>query len=487
MKSISLKLLLVCGSLFVLSSCSGVKDRCTNCTPTGNATLNLTLSDTPPTGVSVVSFTLPISGISLTPSTGSPVSVFSGGSFELTHLVSDSTPVAVGVAVPAGSYTSINVTLGTSSGIFFNGSGSAITVGGNVCVTGAFCNLPNGAATTISVPITLSITENQAQWIGLDMNLSNAITPSNGITVDFTQTGVLAALTTPRTNIPSGDVDSIDDWTGLVTAYTSGSSITVKSGTRGTMVATITSATTYDDPQNLCTGFTNIATCISTANPTVVSVQAYLTNTGAINVSEIDVIGTSSSDSVEGFIYPSSCNGAGSFGLILFDSTVISGNTTLTSLPYGSGFCLTMNPTAVFLVDTGLLTTAIPSGASQSGFLSPSDMAIGQVVRVQVSNVTAGTLVDATANSVLLRYSRISGTVNTVSASNFSINGAPAYLGFTLPPVAATFINNTIFEGVTGASGLASPRPVAIRALFFKNSGTSPVSTASFIAAKVRA
>jgi len=483
MKSKAFTLLLLSGVLFALTSCSGVKNACTSCTPTGNATLNLTLSDTPPTGVNIISFTMPIVGISLTPSTGSPVSVFSSGTFELTHLQSDSDPIAVGVSVPAGSYTSVNVTLGTSTGIFVNASGATI----GTCVVNALCTLPNGAATTISIPVTLTLTANQVSWIGLDVNLNNVITTSNGISIDFTQTGVMTALTTPRTNIPSGDVDSIDDWTGLVTAYTSGSSITVKSGTRGTMVATITSATTYDDPQNLCTGFTNIATCISTANPTVVSVQAYLTNTGAINVSEIDVIGTSSSDSVEGFIYPSSCNGAGSFGLILFDSTVISGNTTLTSLPYGSGFCLTMNPTAVFLVDTGLLTTAIPSGASQSGFLSPSDMAIGQVVRVQVSNVTAGTLVDATANSVLLRYSRISGTVNTVSASNFSINGAPAYLGFTLPPVAATFINNTIFEGVTGASGLASPRPVAIRALFFKNSGTSPVSTASFIAAKVRA
>jgi hypothetical protein len=483
MKSKAFTLLLLSGVLFALTSCSGVKNACTSCTPTGNAALNLTLSDTPPTGVNIISFTMPIVGISLTPSTGSPVSVFSSGTFELTHLQSDSDPIAVGVSVPAGSYTSVNVTLGTSTGIFVNASGATI----GTCVVNALCTLPNGAATTISIPVTLTLTANQVSWIGLDVNLNNVITTSNGISIDFTQTGVMTALTTPRTNIPSGDVDSIDDWTGLVTAYTSGSSITVKSGTRGTMVATITSATTYDDPQNLCTGFTNIATCISTANPTVVSVQAYLTNTGAINVSEIDVIGTSSSDSVEGFIYPSSCNGAGSFGLILFDSTVISGNTTLTSLPYGSGFCLTMNPTAVFLVDTGLLTTAIPSGASQSGFLSPSDMAIGQVVRVQVSNVTAGTLVDATANSVLLRYSRISGTVNTVSASNFSINGAPAYLGFTLPPVAATFINNTIFEGVTGASGLASPRPVAIRALFFKNSGTSPVSTASFIAAKVRA
>jgi hypothetical protein len=494
MKFKAFTLLLLCGVLFALTSCSGVKTVCTtNCGGGGNATLNLTLSDTPPTGVNIVSFTLPIVGISLTPSTGSPVSVFSTGNFELTHLQSDSAPIAVGVSVPAGSYTSINVTLGTSSGIFVNASGSTITYGTNTCVANAVCALPGGAATTISIPVTLSLTANQVHWVGLDVNLNNAITSSNGISIDFTQTGVMSVLTTPRTNIPSGDVDSIDDFTGLVTAYAKGSSITVKSGTRGTMVATITSTTTFDDPQSLCSGSPSVADCISasTATPFVVSVQAYLTNTGAINVSEVDVIdsSTTATDQVEGFIYPTSTSScSGGFGLLLFDDAVTTGNSTLTGLTYGAGFCLTISPTAVFLVDTGLLNNALPTaGASQAGFQSPNDIAVGQMVRVHVSNVTAGTLVGATVNSVLLRYSRISGTVNAVSGQNFSINGAPAYLGFTLPPVVATFINGTIFEGATDISGLSSPtaRPVAIRALYFPK--TSPVSSASFIAAKVRA
>jgi hypothetical protein len=464
-----------------------VKDRCTNCTPTGNATLNLTISDTPPTGVSVVSFTLPISGISLTPSTGSPVSVFAGGSFELTHLVSDSTPVATGASVPAGSYTAINVTLGTSTGIFVNSSGGTITVGGVACVANAICNLPNGAATTITIPLTLSLTSNQEQWVGLDVKLNNAITSTNGITVDFTQASVMTALTTPRTNVPIGAVDSIDDFSGVVTAYTPGSSITVKSGTRGTMVATIPSTTTYDDPQGLCTGVSSIANCISSSGKTVVSLQAYLTNTGAISVSEIDVIDTSGSDAVEGFIFPSTCNNGNNVGLILFDSTVISGNSTLTGLTYGAGFCLTISPSAVFVADTGLLSSAIGT-AAQPGFTSSSNLAMGQVVRVQVSNVTAGTLVSATANTVLLRYSRISGTVNLVSANNFSLNvtSVPAYFGFTLSPLVATYPNNTIFEGVTGATSLTASQSVGIRALYFPGP-TTPLTGASFFAAKVRA
>src|SRR5260370_35842490 len=70
-----------------LSSCSGVHNRCvTNCGGNGNALLTVSISDTPPTNTTVVSFTLPIIGISLTSSSGSQVSVLSSGTaanFEL--------------------------------------------------------------------------------------------------------------------------------------------------------------------------------------------------------------------------------------------------------------------------------------------------------------------------------------------------------------------------------------------------------------------
>src|ERR1700675_2768947 len=180
-------------AILSLSSCSGTKNRCTMNCGGNNGTLNLTLSDTPPTGVTVLSFLFPISGITLTPNTGSQISVFSGATLELTRLQSDTSAVATGLPVPAGSYKSINVTIGTSSGKFFNESGGAI----GTCVAGAVCALPAGGATTISVPLSLTISSNTPQWVGLDINLNNAITTAGGITVDFTQANVLTATTTP--------------------------------------------------------------------------------------------------------------------------------------------------------------------------------------------------------------------------------------------------------------------------------------------------
>src|SRR5258708_25775430 len=118
-----------------LASCSGPKNHCVTSCGGNNGTLPLTLSDPPPAGVTVLSYLLPISGITLTPNTGSQISVFSGATLELTRLQSDTSAVATGVSVPAGSYKAINVTLGTSRGQFFNASGA--TVGG--CSAAAVC------------------------------------------------------------------------------------------------------------------------------------------------------------------------------------------------------------------------------------------------------------------------------------------------------------------------------------------------------------
>src|SRR5260221_12376673 len=100
--------LAVFAAVLSLSSCSGTKNHCvTNCGG-NNGTLTLTLSDTPPAGVTVLSYLLPISGITLTPNTGSQISVFSGATLELTRPQSDTSAVATGVSVPAGPYKAVD-------------------------------------------------------------------------------------------------------------------------------------------------------------------------------------------------------------------------------------------------------------------------------------------------------------------------------------------------------------------------------------------
>jgi len=466
--------------IFALTSCSGTKQVvCTQNCGSGS-TLNLTLSDTPPTGVTVLSFTLPISGISLTPSTGSAVSVYSGGTFELTRLQPDTSGVTVNTSVPAGSYTAINVNVGTSSGVFINSSGSSITSSAGTCANGAVCALPAGAAHQFTIPVNLTFSSGgSSQWLGLDFNLNNAITTSGGITVDFAQSNVLKVLTTPPTGIASGHTANIDDFTGAVTDISS-SSITVTSTVRGNLTAAISSSTSVFDPQGLC-GATAAISCIKTGE--VIGLQGVLSTAGTITASSLDVIETASSpaDEVEGTIYGSSCNGSGTFGLILSDSTIFSGSSPLASAKFGQVVCLTVSPTATFVIDTGILTgqAGVPTAV---GFNSSSDILAGQTVRAKLTGAATGTnAINATATALILRFSRLTATVGTGGATNFTISGLPAYItAFTGSPQVATYTNATLFEGVSGGSNLTNGDSVSISALML-NGVTPP-----FQAAKVR-
>jgi hypothetical protein len=485
--------ILALGSVALLTSCSGLGTQpCDNCGGGGNANLTISLYDTPPTGTSILSFTLPIAGISLTPSSGSPVSVTTAvSSTELTRLQTESTVIVDQASVAADSYTSINVTIGPTSStnnLFVNTSGSAITYSGGTCANNTVCTLPVGAIFTVSIPISLTLANNQNQWIGLDFNLNRAITSSNGISVDFSQTGVLTATTTTRAGIPSGSVDTMQDFTGVVTAYTPNSSITVRSGISGvSLTASLSSATEYDLAPVIysnCSG--TAAACVAVGS--TVSIDTNVSASGTFAATEVDVLDSTSVDEVEGIILPTST--AGVVQLVLADKVSTSGNAVLSAPTTTAGTILFLTATTPnFSVDTKTLSSQIIQPVI--GFAGSGDLLGGQVVRAQVTNVVSGSGgITALANNVLLRYSRLSGTVNKVTTNVFTIANLPGYI-YSLNPTMSTsaaqvltYPNLTAFDGVTSLTDLRfqNATSVSIRALYLN----SPPATYPFQAAKVR-
>ena len=481
--------LLAAVAVLPLASCSGLKSSSvctTNCT-TGNATLNITMYDTPPTGVDILSFTLPIVGISLTPSTGSPVAVTTAvSSVEATRLQTDSALIVDAFSVAAGSYTTLSVTLGptsATSNVFINTSGSTITWSGGSCPNNAVCNLPAGAVFTVAIPLTLTLSANQTQWIGLNLNLANAITATGGLSVDFSKTNVLTAVTKPRIGLPTGASDTVEDFVGVVTAYSSGSSITVQSGTSGQKItAALNSSTEYDT--QLSNGYNNCVAstaqgCIAVGS--TVSLDAVLNANGTLTATEVDVLDAKAVDEVEGVIYPTSTLNV--FGLVLADKVSTSGNAVLgaTTTTYGTVILLNVSSVSNPVIDLKTL--------ANSGFTPPpftvAGLLAGQQIRAQVSNVlSTSSGITATASNVLLRFSRITGPVAVASGTAFTIT-PPSYistLDSALPPplTAYTFTTGTVFDGITGASGITASSTVSIRALFFDS--TLP----TFAVAKVR-
>lgn len=461
-----------------VSSCSGLNNVCvTNCGGGGNTGLSITISDTPPTNTSVVSFTLPVIGITLTPSSGSAVSVFSSNpstNFELTRLQSDTNLVIANESVTAGTYTAVNVTVAAPEGVFANSSGA--TVG--ACVNGAFCGMTGNAATityTFSSPLVLS--GNTNQWLDLDFNYNNAVVTSNNVVgIDVTQSGVMTATSSVPVGVASGNFANIDDFTGAITAL-SGTSITLQSSVRGSMTAAITSTTPWLDPQGQCTGGAS-SSCVGIGS--IVSMQGVLSSGGVVNATYLDIIdaSTAPADEVEGLIYPSSC--AGGFGMVLSDSVIFTNGSPFTTSTFGSGVCLTISPTAQFIIDTGVLSTQGLSNTT--GFQGVGNLLSGQVVRAKVTNATSGTDgVNATATAMILRWSRVTATMSVASTA-FTVTGLPGYFPTAnIPAQVQTYANTTLFEGVTDANSLTGT--VSFSALF-----TDPANGAQFpfYAQKVR-
>lgn len=469
-----------------LSSCSGLNSHGGG-GGGGDSMLSLTISDTPPTNTAMISFSLPIIGITLTPSSGSAVSVFSSNpstDFELTRLQSDTNFIVADQKVAAGTYTAVNVTVAAPSGVFYNSSSTAF----GSCVAGGVCYVTGSAATiTYTFPTSspLVLTGNANQWLNLDFNYNSAVvSSSSSVGIDVTQANVMTASSTVPAGVSSGNFANIDDFTGSITAISS-SSITVQSSVRGSLTAALTSTTPVYDPLGQCTGGGSLS-CISKGS--IVSVQAVLSNTGAVNATSLDVIDASSApaDEVEGMIY-GGCNGGAGYGLILSDSTIFTASSPLTTATFGQAVCLTPSQTANFAIDTGILTgqSGVPVG--NAGFTSASDIYVGQTVRVQVTGATSGTnIINATAPEFILRFSRITVTVNTAASLTFSISALPPFMSseFTTMPQVQTYQNATLLEGITSINSLQSGQNVSISALLLNP--TTANTQFAFQAAKVR-
>jgi hypothetical protein len=458
----------------------------------GNSTLSLTMRDTLLAGTSILSFKVTVTGVSLTPSTGKPVNLTLNPStpiIELTHLQSDSAFLGTST-VPSGNYTSATVAFSAPDIVLMNQTNGALTGGTTACPVSALtpCEFKPAASGTITLttaPFPLTLTANEQTGLSLDFNLNNVITMTNGaVSVDFTQPSVLTAATLPHTGTPSGSLDLIEDFTGVLTTI-SGNSVTVHSDTKGTITAVANSSTTFNIDPTVCAA-QNI-TCLL-ANETV-SIDASLNPDGTMTLLEADLLDKVAVDEVEGTVFLTDL-GKLQISIVLSDKTVVSGNSVLTAASGGTVVVAQLGATPTFSIDTKGLSAVLASFNSIP-FATLSNVFAGQVVRMQVlasPAPTAGPIssVLVNTNSVLLRFSRVTATVSIQPAGTFFSVSAltlPSFLGGItgLVNIPVQISNQTNIDGVTAITGLNVGDTVSVRALYAPSFLTSP-----FFAAKVR-
>ena len=478
----------------------------------GNATVSFTLvADTLPANPSILSFNVSISGVTLTPASGTAQTLQPSPSvIDLMRLQSDTAFLGTLTNVPAGDYT-VQVALSNPEITFLNDTGSAITVGTASCPNSSICAATFTASGTPTISsFTFTVNSMGQQGIGIDFDLKNAISLSGGtLSVNFNPSSpnpaVLSAVALPRmnANLGTNQLALIEDFSGVVAL--NGSSVTITSPTRGTLTATSTSSTNLDhDPSGtLCSsGTTTLSVCVKAGQ--VASVDGILDSNGTFSIQEIEPLLSAQQDFVEGTVLSINPSSQTQFGIVVTDKPSVAATNSLISALH-VGDLLTVNlssSVSPFLVDTkGLAvdTTFNTTFNFFNGQTTTSAMHLGQTVGVHViapfAAANGSTPASATADTVILRWSRFRATVvSAPTSATININALPSYFNITPSSILTVqgFFNGSLgsdgvtnLEGMTNNAGNATiNQPVGLRALYLQNTGNT--ATTPFFAAKIR-
>jgi len=479
-----------CVAIIAVAGCSGGGTQTTTGGGGGGggnsqpASLTLTLTSKPDvtlTNISVLAATVSITGITLNPASGNAVPLTLAPAtypVDLTRLQTDTALLGV-LSLPAGSYSSATVTFSAPTLTLDNQSGATLN---GTCLTGTICKivLPAGSSQVTSAPFPLALTAGQASGISLNLNLNDAVTVTTGtVALNFSATDAFNVAALPRTGTPSGAFDLIEDFVGLVTATTS-TSITVAGSNGISLQIALPSTVVIDDPQGLCTALN--ATCL-VANQTVVSVDATVNKSGALTLVSADLLSATPQDELEGTLINTAT--PGQFNLVVANKVVATtANSTLTAANPGDVFLVTLsNPTFAVDLDEFFNNASLPPSNVTTLFAGTGDLVSGQDVMVHVTAATGSAATGdqvATADRVLLRFARTTGTVQTVSGQTFTLANLPPFMTFTTNPLVDTVTGSTNFDGMADVSGVTVGQTLSIRALLV------PRSSFNFYAAKVR-
>lgn len=477
--------------IFSLCACSGAPK--TGGGGTGNATISLTLRATPPSpsaNLSILSFRATVMGVSLTPASGSAVSVGlvtgNSGSYvaEFTRLQSDSALLSAAVSVPAGTYNSVAVTFSDVLLIYCTQPASGVAG----CSSGSLTQVTGSAssATASSGAFPLTVTKGEKLGLALNLNIATAITTS-GQTISAANLAAANVLTatvlqapSSTTDLSSGQLAHIDDLYGVVSnVSTSAESFTLQTAYRGTVSITANASTTYDP-----TCSTQSFACV--ASGALAAVDAILNADGTLTVRNYSPVPftAASKDTIEGVVYtqPSSVNQV--LNIVVTDASFAASSSLLSgSLHPGDLVNVGVVTPQPFLVVSEGLT--IPAN-NFAGSTDVSPIQPGQTVAISASGFVAGTgtnpFATATAKGVALRFSRVTAIIVSPTSPQFTTANYPPYFGFTTNPLVQITTTGpgttTDFDGTSSFTEAAGDT-VSISSLYFGSATAPPISAAT--------
>jgi hypothetical protein len=440
---------------------------------TSMAQVSLTIHDSPPMGVTVLSFEIDIKSATLQPSssTSQPVSMFSETEdIELEHLQTESALLA-SRSVPTGTYDGLMVSFANPRMTIQNMTSAPLTLGTLTCAVQQVCKFsPKLNETSVTVqaptqPFPITLTMNSPVLLKMDFNVDSSIQET-----DLSITPMISLMQLPPPNFGGemGDED-IELFGTVASIDQTGHTFMIQRGMTGPSFTISTDSNTQYDFGTFCSSET--FSCLQTGQ--IVKVDAKMQMDGSILAFEVKFYQPPNQMSFAGTI-SSVSSGGSSFQLVLFDDESFGGD-EMSSFSISAPLTVNLAPMAAFSIDTGSFT--FPPGLT---FASPADLSAGQEVRVHPTGAPIGTPPNlmVTVDQIELEPSYVTGTVTAVSTGSspqtFTLGSLSSF--FTNAGIASIrvdVLSTTMFETEEDQTfaGLSSLNPgdmVSVRGPLFK-------------------
>lgn len=427
-------------------------------TPAGSTSLSFTIRDTPPSGVSVLSFEITVTGAVLHQGTTN-VSILSAPvKVEITQLETESAFLSTQGVAP-GQYDSITVTFANPEMTILNNSGNRLPN----CEVGAICELEPGlnpASVDFSgnPPFPLNLTADTATGLLLDFNLDASVQNDLSIqpTIGFTQLPVVQN---------AGELEDLEDLSGQITAVGNNQFTLQAAGSGQSLVILVDSNTQFEDFGEA--GLTNAFSSLMTGQ--AVEVDVRLNGSGSMLAKKVELREVEQEEDLEGTIV------SVDVGLTKFDMVVLEEVHDSLGVEVGNKVTVTLDGANFRPDDDGL-------NVSGFQFATSADLSPGQTVDVRPVSGSSGTSI--ITNRVRLRMSQFTAQVRSTSGSIIIVDNLPGvFTAAGITEIEVRTDSQTNFDDVSGVGALVAGDRLALRGLLFKTAGTPALV---LVAKKVR-
>jgi hypothetical protein len=446
-------------TLAILTGCGATSSMTTTTAPTTGGTVNFTVSDTPPTAVTILSFQVQIASAVLQPGNVSilprPVTV------DLAQLATDTGFLASSV-IGSATYTSLTMTLANPSITLMNNTTAALNLNGQTCAAAAICNytpaLDTASVTLSSGVFPLTVTASSSTGLNLDLSIPDllqtdlSINLANGNAANLSLLGKVAA---------KDPVAPIADIFATITSI-SGDTINIKTSFGDTLILTTASSTTYQYPASVCSSASS--SCLATGQSIVADLS--LLGDGSLATDSISFAGAPNAPAVKGLVL--STDASTVQFLIqrqLNASTLSTGQIATLSTPAGTSFAV------------GASNYPAIAGAT---FASASDLLTGQEL---IANLTtppaASSTPTLTSTALFLEPSQVAGEVSAINstAASATLNSLSGLFTASKPYIQQLTLQtgpSTLYTGftVTSFSALDTGALLSAKGPLFNTTGS---------------